>query len=126
MSDDDSKAIVSLLRMLVADVALLRAAVGGSRARALSSGDHGLFEKLLPEISAALGNSTWTVADLIEHGGLDAAFGVALRRILGEEPSRKRLGKLLARGAGSAIAGLEIERVARTRAGMIWRVSERI
>lgn len=127
MSDDQAEAIVNLLRTLVADVAALRAATAGRLAGTLSGADRRILEKLLPAISDALGNASWSASGLFEHAELlDIQLGAELRQILGAEPSRKAIGKLLARGAGLAIAGLEIERVARTRAGVLWRVSARV
>ncbi len=91
----------------------------------LSRVDRHLHAAIAPEVSAAVGDSVWTVRELFDHAGqrdpdlrgaLDAAIGL-------DDGAGRRLGRFLARVAGFAIEGFTVARIAETRDGATWRIT---
>ena len=128
MTEAGEKAVIDLLQRLVCDVTGLRAEISRvrGRTRILSREDRALLDRLLPAVYGALGDATWSAADLFAHADLDARLGSELVQILGVQPNRKAFGKLLSRAEGSAVGGFEIHRATRLRAGIVWRLSARL
>jgi hypothetical protein len=112
---------LALLRDLLAEVRALRADIAISKPRrAPSHADAVAFAKLLPEISSALPNVTFSVRLLHDYAALNAPQYFALRDALASAGGSRKLGRLLRRGAESDIAGFEIAAVAPSREGMLW------
>ncbi len=90
----------------------------------LSRVDRHLFAAIVPEISQAVGDSGWTVRELLDHARLrDPALLTALDDAIGlDDGTGRRLGKLLARVAMFAIDGFRVEKIDDARAGTLWRV----
>lgn len=135
MTEFDAMAVLDLMtrmesRLAAIDARLesLPAAIASAHGRGgvLSSSDRAALAQLLPAISDALGDAEWSSSDLVKHGKLDSQLRDDLTRTLGSEPNLKALGKLLARGAGSVVNGLRLQRVDRSRRGVVWKVDARI
>lgn len=119
----------SRLESIDARLESLPAAIVSAHGRGgvLSPTDRAALAHLLPAIADALGDASWSSADLVRHGELlDRKLHDDLCRTLGATPNLKSLGKLLARGAGSVVNGLQLQRVAKKREGVVWRVCARI
>ena len=71
-------------------------------------------------MAEAVGDRTFTSAELIRHADVHPALKAQLDGALVDSP--RQLGKLLASIEGRSIQGLMLERVDETREGILWRV----
>jgi hypothetical protein len=121
----------ALLELVLAEVRSLRTALGEReripRSR-LSRLDRARAAPVLPEISFAIGDAVFRVAELLQHAQeRDAALLAAIATACGgiDGGTTKRLGRLLARAADAAewIDGYRVEVVNdEDRDGLEWRV----
>ena len=81
--------------------------------RALSRADRELLAKLLPAIAGAFGSTPFASRDLFTAAGV---------RVVVRGLSVKQVGQLLARGVGTPINGLIIERAGSELNVSLWRV----
>lgn len=130
----DSELLSTLLRQIASDMHVLAALQqdvrrvldlvdDGRPARRLAPADRELLERLLPATGGLVGSEPFAVVDVLEEAATPA--GAGLRVVLGplDRWTPKRLGKLLARGAGIAVDGYRVERLGGSdRAGVLWRV----
>src|SRR5688572_23287340 len=116
---------VLLLRRISEQLEALPAAIASAskeRGRSLTGADREQLECLLPAISRAIGNATFTARDLAEHASHDTELAAAFERAMGSVTQHRRIGKLLARAAGVSVLEHRIERRGSVRDGVLWRV----
>lgn len=83
----------------------------------LPAADRTFLEGLLPAVADAIGPCVWTTADLLAHAEQHQPIRLAL-----DGRSGRRLGKLLARAEGIALAGCLLRRGEAVREGLLWFV----
>jgi hypothetical protein len=75
---------------------------------------------LLLAVAEAIGDRPWTSAQLVAHANVDPALREALTAA--DITSAQELGCVCRRLEGIAVAGLRLDRVGRSREGVLWRV----
>lgn len=112
---------LQLLREIRDDVRSIGATLNRQvrRPQPLSASDQSALETLVPTIIAAVGDRTFTVRELFQHADLTIPAAVALRKALTSIGSTKKVGRLLHRGEGLDISGLEIVSNGRTDHGVL-------
>lgn len=83
----------------------------------LPADDRTYLETLLPAVADAIGPCVWTTADLLAHAEQHEPIRHAL-----DGRNGRRLGKLLARAEGVALADCLLRRGEAVREGLLWFV----
>lgn len=94
-----SDLVLAEVRALRAEVADLKRLIERPHARSLSRADRATLSRVLPVLAGVFGSELWTAREVLAHTSDDL-------RIVLAGWSSKALGRLLKRGAGSAVDGL--------------------
>jgi hypothetical protein len=121
-----AEAIVVLLSELLAAVQRLPEELARARLRPasdLSAQDRAKLERVLPAISMFLGDMTFSTKDLLSHAADDRELHAAVEFACGpSKGAARKLGMLLARGAGHKSGGFTVYKNGRARDGDLWMV----
>lgn len=131
MPDDRALVPLAELDALRAEVRDLRRQVEAMTPprRRLNRDDEARALLMVPALAAAVGSRCFTVAELCQLAATDLPGAGAVRRaIVGavglDAGAGKRLGHLLRRLSGIAIAGVTIERIGDESSGAVWCVRQ--
>ena len=86
----------------------------------LSRADQDALVAILPVVAEVVAHRVFTVRELREHALLPSQG--ALREAIERVGGANRLGRLLKRGDGVAVAGYTVDHVGQDRDGLMWRV----
>lgn len=117
------------LDLVLRELRALRRAVdalAAGRTTTPAARDAATLERLLPAIHDRIGDATFCVVDLAAVAALPdaAALAAELAPIAGAGGGLRRIGRLLARGAGCEFRGFRLTRVGDSRDGCVWQVTE--
>ena len=119
--------VLTLLRTLLTEQRALRAEVRALRGRVRPEPDAALA-RLPQAIARAIGSQLFTCSDLKEHAALPGQeeLRAALRAVVGDAMSTRRLGKKLKSVEGCVIDGLSVHHVEAKNDGhgLTWMVKE--
>ena len=131
VTEDTALLILAELRALPSAIAeaiadAIAAAVPERRASTLNDDERAVLALLLPAISRAVGDRSFTTRELVHHAAtVDPELRIAIERatMTLNANSARRIGKRLQRAEGLAMSGgLHVERCDVDREGVVWRV----
>jgi hypothetical protein len=117
--------VVAFLEQILEEVRLIRATIRGGRRGALAPGDLAVLERVLPVVNEAVGDASFSVAELLRQPTIaDPQLRAGLDRALGTNFTARRQGRLFRRAQGVVAKECVAQRVGDGgRTGATWRVS---